>query len=130
MAKTLIAGDAIIFTSELKLEDIAKLEKHDPKALTLENKDKEVYFKVGTGMCGSINKYGATFSGEARDGSGKATITVMIGDGFSEDELKEVIADHYGAGLANLAKIEASAPKAIEEVDKAREKIISAIEVA
>ena len=35
MAKIVIAGDAVVITSALKLEDIKTIAKYNPKALTL-----------------------------------------------------------------------------------------------
>ena len=65
MAKITIAGDAVVITSAMKLEDIKTIEKYRAKALQLmggEN-NKEVIFAMGTTRgTGSISKYGASLS--------------------------------------------------------------------
>ena len=50
MAKIVIAGDAVVVKSELKLEDIKTIEKYNTKALTLMGGDegKEPIFALGT----------------------------------------------------------------------------------
>lgn len=133
MAKILIAGDVIVVTSSKKLEDIKTLEKYDPKALSLYEIDpvtnvKSETFKVGsTDGKGSINKYGASFASESRDGSGFATITLPIPDG-----VKDVVAyasDEVGFSLMKLNEIEAGIDAALTEVATKKAAILENIEV-
>ena len=59
MAKIVIAGDAIVVTSAMKLEDIKTIEKYRPNALTLMGSEdgKEPIFAIGTTEgCGNINQ--------------------------------------------------------------------------
>lgn len=128
-AKVTIAGDAVVITSALTLEEIKTVGKYRPKALTLmggEN-NKEPIFVLGTSSNGSINKYGASFAGVARDGSGKATITLMMKG--STDNIKEAVADNYGAALVSLNKLEQALPAVLEEIKVEREGIMAAISV-
>lgn len=63
MAKIVIAGDAIVVTSAMKLEDIKTIEKYRPNALTLMGGEdgKEPIFAIGTTEgCGNINQVGAS----------------------------------------------------------------------
>lgn len=50
MAKIVIAGDAVVVTSAMKLEDIKTIEKYRPKELVLKGGEdgKEPIFGVGT----------------------------------------------------------------------------------
>ena len=62
MAKIVIAGDAIVVTSALKLEDIRAIEKYRPNELVLKGGEdgKEPIFAVGTTAgAGNINAVGA-----------------------------------------------------------------------
>ena len=73
MAKIVIAGDAVVVKSELKLEDIKTIEKYNAKALTLMGGDegKEPIFALGTTTgTGSINSVGASFGKADADGNG------------------------------------------------------------
>ena len=67
MAKIVIAGDAVVVTSAMKLEDIKTIEKYRPKELVLKGGEdgKEPIFGVGTTHgAGSINAVGASFGSE------------------------------------------------------------------
>jgi len=127
-ASVVIAGDAVVITSELKLEDIKTVEKYRPKALVLLGGEdgKEPVFVIGAGA-GNINQYGAEFCGEARDGSGKACITLVMGG--NTDDVKAAVADKFGAALVNIGKLEASIPAVLEEIKAEREAIMANISV-
>mgnify|MGYP000937705903 CR=1 FL=1 len=63
MAKIVIAGDAVVVTSAMKLEDIKTIEKYRPKELVLKGGEdgKEPIFGVGTTHgAGNINAVGAS----------------------------------------------------------------------
>ena len=128
-AKVTIAGDAVVITSELTLEEIKTVEKYRPKALTLMGGEdgKEPIFVLGTG-CADINQYGASFASAARDGSGKATITVMM-CGQEPEDIKAAVADKFGAALVNIGKLEQVLPAVIEEIKAEREAIMGTISV-
>ena len=114
MAKIVIAGDAVVVKSELKLEDIKTIEKYNAKALTLMGGDegKEPIFALGTTTgTGSINSVGASF-GKA-DSDGKAVIT-MVMQGVPTEKAKDWVADTLGAALMNLNTLEGKLP----EVDR------------
>ena len=78
MAKVTVAGQAVVITSGVKLEDIKTIAKYRPDALVLKGgkDDKEEIFRVGvTEGKGSINQYGASFGQETRDEKKLAIIT-------------------------------------------------------
>ena len=131
MAKILIAGDVIVVTSSKKLEDIKTLEKYDPKSLSLFDEEdgiKTEVYKVGsTKGTGSINKYGASFGSEARDGSGLATITLPIPDGI--EDVMEYTSDEVGFSLMKLNEIEAKMDAALDAVTSKKAAILENIQV-
>lgn len=129
MAKGTIMGEAFVITSEVKLEDIKTLEKFNPEALVLKDEEGEPTFAIGTTEgAGNLTIYGATFSGEARDGSGKATITMDISE--VEGDVKEQIIDIFGASLTKLKEIEKKIPEAISKVAAERAAISADITLA
>ena len=90
MAKIVIAGDAVVITSALKLEDIKTIAKYNPKALTLMGGEdgKEPIFAIGvTNGPGSINDVGASFGRESYDDEKLAVITMVT----VLENLKEVL---------------------------------------
>ena len=107
MAKIVIAGDAVVVTSAMKLEDIKTIEKYRPKELVLKGGEdgKEPIFGVGTTHgAGSINAVGASFGSETRDDDKLACITLFL-DGVTGD-VKDWVADRLGAAIINLNKLE------------------------
>lgn len=131
MAKITIAGEAVVVTSTMKLEDIKTIKKYRPEALTLMGGEdgKEPIFKIGIGSgTGNINKYGAEFGSETHDAEKKATITLICeaGDG----DIKEIIADTVGTYVLKLNKLEETLPAVLTEISTEKEKIMSNISVA
>lgn len=128
MAKIVIAGDAVVLTSELKLEDIKTIEKYRPEALVLKGGEdgKEPLFRLGTtdGPC-KISQYGAEFSNETRDETKRAMMTLFI-KGDSEN-IKEVVADKFGSCVAMLNKLESTLPAVLNEIQNEKTQIMNSI---
>lgn len=132
MASIKIVGDAVVITSTMKLEDIRTIKKYRPDALTLRGgKDgKEPIFCIA--VCnsgtGNINQYGAEFSRASHDDAKLATITKMVPHSDDTD-IKEFVADTYGAYVLNLNKLEATLPSVMEEIATEKEQILANITV-
>lgn len=130
MAKITIAGDAVVVTSAMKLEDIKTIAKYRPDALVLKGGEdgKEPIFKLGvcTGA-GSICKYGAEFGSETHDDEKKAVMTLICD--CREGDIKEVVADTIGAYVLNLNKLEDILPGVLEEIAAEKEQIMENITV-
>ncbi len=131
MAKITIAGDAVVVTSSLSLEDIKKIGKYRPRALNLmggEN-NKDVIFAIGaTKGTGNINQYGASFAGETHDDAKLATIT-LVAEGVTGD-VKEWAAERIGAAIINLNKLEATLPAVLAEINDEKATVLGNITVA
>ena len=132
MAKIVIAGDAIVVTSALKLEDIRTIEKYRPKELVLKGGEdgKEPVFAIGTtNGTGNINAVGASFGRESHDGEKLATITMYVG-GTESGDIKEWVADRVGAAIINLNKLEEKLPAVLDEIAAEKAAVLSNITVA
>ena len=130
MAKIVIAGDAVVVKSELKLEDIKTIAKYEPKALTLMGGEdgKEPIFAVGlTTDAGDININGASF-GKA-DADGKATIS-MVMQGAPTEKAKDWVADRLGSAIMHLNALEAKLPEVLSGISAKRAAVMEGIEVA
>lgn len=131
MAKIVIAGDAIVITSSMKLEDIQTIQKYRPKELTLwggEN-GKEPIFAIGiTDDAGNINEFGASFGRESHDDEKLATITMVAGGVVGD--VKEWVADRIGGAIINLNKLEEKLPVVLEEISHQKAEVMSNITVA
>lgn len=131
MAKITIAGDAVVITSAMKLEDIKNVKKYRPDALVLKGGEdgKEPIFRLGVcSGAGSISKYGAEFGSETHDDEKKAVMTLICD--CHDGDIKEVVADTIGAYVLNLNKLEATLPGVLEEIAAEKEQILSNISVA
>ena len=131
MAKIVIAGDAVVVTSAMKLEDIKTIEKYRPKELVLKGGEdgKEPIFGVGTTHgAGNINAVGASFGSETRDDDKLACITLFL-DGVTGD-VKDWVADRLGAAIINLNKLEEKLPAVLEEIAAEKATVMSNITVA
>ncbi len=131
MAKITVAGESVVVTSDVKLEDYKVVAKYRPEVLQLKGGEdnKEVVFAIGitSNPRGSINQVGAEFGAEAHDGSGKATITLELPR--VDGDVKETVAEMIGAAILSLNKIEENIPSIIEEINIERANILSNIDV-
>lgn len=133
MSKITLNGDAVVITSALKVSDIATAAKYNPQALSLREKNEdgkfEEVFRISVGENGGVSRYGITFSGTSRDGKGFATVTLPFTGSDDPKAAKDEIADAYGVAIAQLNKIEAALPAALDEIAAAKKLVVDAITV-
>lgn len=124
-ASAKVTGGACVIISEMKLEDVEKLEKYAPEALTLFDNEGEIEFVVDTSSgAGSLSAWGATF-GKHTTADGKATITLS----YEGNDPAKYIEDMYGVGLYKLTKLEQNVDEALAEVSRMLGDIRGAITV-
>ncbi len=132
MAKITIAGDAVVVTSSMKLEDIKTIGKYRPKALTLFGGEdgKEPIFAIcaTSNGPGKLNAVGAEFGRETHDEAKLATITMSL-DGVTGD-IKEFVADKLGSAIMNLNALEAKLPAVLREIADQKAEVLGNITVA
>ena len=105
MSKITIVGDAAVVTSAVLLEDLKTLQKFKPHALKLiDSETKEEIFSATIGSRASFSKFGIVFTGA--NGEGKATATLTLPTGLSDEKKIEYVKDTYGYGLLNLKSLE------------------------
>ena len=131
MANIIIAGDAAVVKSTMKLEDIKTIEKYRPKELILKGGEdgKEPIFAIGTTSgTGNINSVGASFGSETRDDDKLACITLIISG--ATGDVKDWVADRLGAAIINLNKLEQKLPAVLAEIAAEKAEVVSNITVA
>ncbi len=132
MAKIVIAGDAAVITSALKLEDVRTVAKYRPDELVLKGGEngKEPVFAISvTEGAGKINQYGVSFSQETRDEAKLATLTILA-KGVGDGDMKEWVADQYGKALICLNELEARLPAVLADIDAEKADVMRSITVA
>lgn len=127
-----IVGRACVIESGVSLDDVKKIQKYRPTALTLyetENGKKEPVFAVGISKAnsnGSINPNGASFGTTPTD-AGKAAITLLVPEDC--DDLKKWARETIGAAILQLKKVEEKLPEVLSEVAAEMDDIDAAITV-
>lgn len=133
MSKIVIAGDAIVLTSALKLSDLKTIQKYRPKALTLmggeDGKEPVFTLYVTDQGEGSISNNGAIFTSETRDDEKLATLT-MVMPGVHTDNIKEYVADKIGGAQMSLNKLEATLGSVLEEIAADKQAVMESISIA
>lgn len=130
MTKIVVAGDAVVVTSAMKLEDLRTIKKYRPNALTLKNEEtgEPVFMIDVVDGKGSINKFGASFGSETRDDDKLATITLIASDVVGD--IKECVADKLGAAITNLNILENTLPVVLNEIGAEKARILDSITIA
>lgn len=132
MAKIMIAGNAVVAKSALKLEDIALIQKYRPNELTLKGGEdgKEPIFTLGVAPanCGNIGNYGASFDSETRDDE-KLACTTMVITGTPTGDIADWVAEQFGGAMTNLNKLEARLPAVIAEIHEEQAAVKESISV-
>lgn len=130
MAKLSIAGNVVVVTSTLKIEEIETLAKYQPKSLKLfeptEDGHRTEVFSVCVGNKGSISKFGACFSGESF-ANGGASLTIALPAGL--EDAVGYVADTYGVAVELLGKVEENAAVALDEVKAKCDALKASIEI-
>ena len=134
MAKTVIAGDAVVITSSVKFEDLQLIKKYRPAALTLRGGEdgKEPIFSIFVKDFGrgDINDNGVIFASATRDEQKLATVTMNLPEVDADVDVKKFVADSIGGALANLDALEATLPTVVEEIKTQYNKVLDNITVA
>lgn len=130
MAQITIAGNSYVVTSSIPMEDMEKVKKYRPTALTLKDEEsKETYFKVGIGTgSASLNDHGISFSGVSNDDKKLANATLPIPSDV--EDAKAYVLDKAGMAIANLNKIEEAIAGALKDIKAEHEKIAQNIKVS
>lgn len=129
MAKIVVAGEAVVITSTMRLDELRTIKKYRPEALCLKDEEGEPIFCIGvTTGAGAIGKYGAEFGAEGHGDEPKACIT-MVCPGISGD-VKEAVSELIGPAILRLNEIEDTLPAVLEEIVAEKAAIEGTISVA
>lgn len=131
MAKILIAGDAAVIMSSIRLEVWRNIKKYRPSALVLmggEDSNEPIFaVDVADEGTGVLSKYGACFCSSSHDDGQFATITIPLSG--VEGDIKEYVADNYGLALINLTKLEETLPEVVQSIARDKVQVLDAITI-
>lgn len=131
MAKIVIAGESVVITSTVKLQDFKKVKKYRPAALILmggEDNEEPIFGVSIVEGHGNISKFGVEFGKETHDDKKLASLTINLPD-VGDRDIKEVVADEIGPAIVLLNRIEKAIPSVLEEIEAEKEAILSNITV-
>ena len=124
MSQIAIAGNQVVITSSVTLENLRLAEKLRPDALVLKDEEGNETFRVSVGS-NSIGPKGVSYSGTTRDERGLATVSAVIPEDV--ENAKDYIVDTYGLAIERLGKVETALPDVINELVRARQNLRSKI---
>lgn len=132
MAKIIAAGEAVVITSDIKMEDLKLIQANRPKALNLyetnEDGKKTCIFTIGaTDGKGSVSGNGICFNAVSNDGTGKAAVTVCVPDG--EGSVKERVAAKYGKAVMRLNELETKLNAVVTEIKEEQTRMLDGIQI-
>lgn len=132
MAKIQVVGNAVVFSSSMKMEDLVKIQKYNSQALTLKDEDDEVKFICTTnpGTLGCVTNDMVVFGGTSNDDKKVATVTMLLEKEYEPDALKEMLADKIGAAMTCMNELEKSLPDVLKKVNEDRAAVMGAISLA
>lgn len=125
-------GNSLVVTTEVTMEDLKKLQARKPDALALTKEvdgKKQEYFRVAAGKAGSLNTFGATFSADTNTAPKKAMLTVDISGKSAEEDVKQYVAEKFGAAILNLREVEKKFQPALHQIAEEQEFLSGLINV-
>lgn len=133
MANIKVLGKSLVIKSAMKKEDLDTIKKYRPDALNLyegEGDKKDIKFSVLLAKSGngSVDKYGVAYAPDTTDADGLAEATIVLGN--VGDDLKEFIADTYGAAFKYLNALEDTLPDVIADILADKAAIMDSITIA
>lgn len=130
MAKITVAGNVFVVTSDFTLEDLKRVERFRPDALTLKDEEGDPTFIVKAGCSGGIMSGAVIFAESTRDGRKAACVTCKLPEIPENKDVRDVLADEIGGIITNLSKIEEALPAVLDEINAEHAAIAEAIDMA
>lgn len=126
--KVKIAGNAVILSTDIKLEDLNKLNKRYPEALCLYQMEQdeiiELFRVLPTNTTSNISKYGIVFAEQDTNGNARATILLPE----NVENKKEYLKEEFGMALIYLNKILIKAKDYAQELNEMFKELDEVIE--
>jgi hypothetical protein len=129
MSKVKIVGNAVVITSDLKVEEILKVKKFTKSGLKLRDEKGNEIFAIDycSGANSSISEHGVVY-GEM-NAEGYAQVSLLMAEDVKAEDRMNVILDNYAIALGNLNTLETYIRETATELNETVENIKSGIEV-
>lgn len=129
MSKVKIVGNAVVITSDLKVEEILKVKKFTKSGLTLKDEKGNDIFAIDycPGANGSISEHGVVYA--ETNAEDYAQLSLLLAEDVKAEDRMDVILDNYAIALGNLKTLETYIREAATELNATVENIKDGIEV-
>jgi hypothetical protein len=129
MSKVKIIGNAVVITSDLKVEEILKVKKFTKSGLKLRDEKGNEIFAIDyrPGANSSISEHGIVY-GEVNT-EGYAQVSLLMAEDVKPEDRMNVLLDDFAIALGNLNTLETYIREAATELEGTVETIKSSIEV-
>ena len=118
--KVTIAGKAIVFTSAVKLDDMKRVAKYKPEALTIKEDDHQV-FCAAVKDKSVVSKTGIFFDGA--DEAGYACATLLV----DEVPTKDYVVENFATAVARMNQLEAAVAPVLEGIAQTEDEVFQSI---
>ena len=129
MSKVKIVGNAVVITSDLKVEEILKVKKFTKSGLKLRDEKGNEIFAIDycPGANGNTSEHGIVYS--EVNAEGYAQVSLLMAEDVKPEDRMNVLLDDYAIALGNLNTLETYIREAATELNSTVENIKNAIEV-
>lgn len=125
----IIAGTTVTFVSPHTMDELKKVAKFKPAAITLHDEEGVGYFDILPSTVPIITKKMIGYADSAPDGTGRACVSVPLPvvNGMSPSQ---AVASEFGPTIANANKVEEQISAALDEVNSMLQDVENGIVVA
>ena len=128
MANVKIIGNAMVLTSDLKVEELNTVKKYTKDGLKLKDeKGNEIFSIACTPGHSSISSYGVSYGEENAEGYAQASL--VLDESIKAEERMATVLDNYAIAIGNLKTLETYIREAYTGINKTVEEIKDSIEV-
>ena len=126
MAKIKVMTGVTQLDSEIKYDDIERLQRTHEEALVMKDEKNNEIFRIGVGEP-SVSKYGIVFS--AKNAEGNAVVTMLNATTGTPEELRRKLAEEYAENITRLEELANHINSVIEIVEEEIENTMEKIEI-
>lgn len=131
--KITVYADSLMVSTTASIEDLALLKAKRPESLCLyegEGKEKKMVFRVDVGNESCLQNKVACFTGNTNTEPKEAVLTVSLAGKPEGTDVKEYVAEKFGAAILNLQKVETQFADAIDSIGVEQETLAGLIQIA
>lgn len=128
MAKITTLGDSVQIKTTITLNELVKVKRYEPEALTIRDEDGNPVFTVSYGDA-SLSAYGICFSSTDAEDNMFLTLVNPVQDHSDKEAEKQAILEEFAPIIAKLNVLEVNIMGIVKELDVIESSVAESIEV-